>query len=98
MLIRTGMKSLQSARKVCATVLQVIFAPWRITYDPIAELLQANDAAADAAADAQATINSSSLSKADILTSSWIDRKLSELSWVGITVRGFNSRLMVPLD
>jgi hypothetical protein len=70
------------AWQLCATALQVTFVPWRITYDPIAQLLQA-----DASTNAPTTSNSSNMSMADDLTLSWTERKLSELSYVGITVR-----------
>lgn len=63
-------------------VFRVVFAPWRITYDPIAELLRADDSV-----NTSATTTSSTMSMADYLTSSWTERKLQELSYVGITVR-----------
>lgn len=92
MLIKIGSTLPQDVWKMLVTVLKVIFAPWRITHDSIAELLQADDASADA----QAETNLSILSISDALTSSWTDRKLSELSWVGITVCGSIPRLVAP--
>lgn len=93
MFIKIAASWLRGAWKLSATVLQIIFAPWRITYDPIAELLQNDND--DAAANTQTPINGTNLSVADSLTASWVERKLSELSWVGITVRDSLPKLMV---
>lgn len=93
MFIKIGASCLEDAWKLSTTVLQIIFAPWRITYEPIAELLIAED---DAATSTHEPTNGPNMSTADTLTASWTDRKLSELSWVGIAVRGSLPNLMVP--
>jgi hypothetical protein len=48
------------------TVFEVIFVPWRSSYEPIKSFL--ND------------------ESKDVQTGSWRDRKLAELTFVGITV------------
>ncbi|KAF7531684.1 hypothetical protein G7054_g8630 [Neopestalotiopsis clavispora] len=80
-IIKTGANLLQSIWQVWVATLQVTFAPWRITYDPIAELLQADQFVTNESA----PLSGSRISVANELTSSWTQRKLSELSWVGIT-------------
>jgi len=50
-----------------ALLFNIIFVPWRSSYEPINSLLNAGD-------------------DKDIQTSSWRDRKLAELTFVGITV------------
>lgn len=80
-LIRKGVISFKNTGQRITAALHVVFAPWQITYDPIAELLRADDST-----NACATTVTSTMSPADRLTSSWTERKLQELSYVGITV------------
>ncbi len=57
-------------------LIQIVFAPWPATIQPIHSLLNAPTETAK-----------------DFLTATWRDRKLSELSFVGITVL---SQLLPP--
>lgn len=81
-LLKWAVISIKNAWWMFMSVFRVLFAPWRITYDPIAELLRADDST-----HASATTIPSTMSMADSLTSSWTEMKLQELSYVGITVR-----------
>ena len=59
-------------------LLQIIFAPWPSTYEPVKALL-----------------NASSEYEQDRFTAEWRDRKLAELTFVGLTV-SFPSRASHP--
>lgn len=61
-------KALNVSHETVKKIISVIFVPWWVTSEPIAEILTAGAAA-------------------DEKTKSWADRKLSEHSFVGITVR-----------
>lgn len=60
--------------------LKVVFSPWYITNESVAELLNPTSLPG-----AQET-STSYLRTNDGITTEWIDRKLAELSFVGLTV------------
>jgi len=69
----TGVTILHTA----ALLFNIIFVPWRSSYEPINSLLNAGD-------------------DKDVQTCSWRDRKLAELTFVGITV-SFTQQLLLAL-
>jgi hypothetical protein len=57
----------RSTLETVITLFNVIFVPWRSSYEPIKSFLNDNGSK-------------------DVQTNSWRDRKLAELTFVGITV------------
>ena len=68
--VGSAVETLLIPARSAARFLQIVFAPWPSTYEPIKSLLNAPTEA-----------------EKDLLTAAWRDRKLAELSFVGITVR-----------
>ncbi|KAF4415027.1 hypothetical protein F53441_14675, partial [Fusarium austroafricanum] len=68
-----------SVEALVKRILQATFSPWFITYESMAQLLNASDMPDDRENSAVGP------SSKDRLTTWWIERKLAELSFVGVT-------------